>query len=278
MRSGGCGFLTSAPLHASAKRVWPNDRRDMRVLHAAAQQYIRPERPIASLLGSCGALRYGARAMQASDGPNGGSMSTGRMDPHPDALYYWIAFDALESAKSEADEFRRKQNVATSIVFSALCLESFINQEFIRHDETKRILERDESLGHETKWLMLPLLLGSKTTFRTDRAPFQTFKDLVYTRNQRLFHFKPHKETRESGKTYKHKYFGELIGDVSLAQRYLKCIGRMMRELNKLTNGQTDIPKFLVGERYLSTVSASFTLQTESLQQLCQPERSKRVS
>ncbi len=191
-------------------------------------------------------------------------MSSGGMHPHPEALCYHITLDALESAKAENDEFRKKQLIVTALVFSALCLEAFINQEYASHPETAKILEDNDYLPLETKWLMLPLLLGSHQTFNKGATPFQTFHKLVRIRNQRLVHFKPAKEKRLSGEEYDEEYFGELVGNVDLTEKYVKCVGDMIRKLNQLTGGKTDVPKFLEGVKYLSSVWASVTAQFES--------------
>src|SRR2546425_1604549 len=124
-------------------------------------------------------------------------MTSGGMHPHPEPLTYPFALNALHSAPPEADEFRRKQLIATTLVFAALCLEAFINQEYARHSETTKIIEDDQSLGLETKWLMLPLLLGQPATFDKATGPFQVFHNLVNTRNQRLVHFKPPRRSEE---------------------------------------------------------------------------------
>ncbi len=184
-------------------------------------------------------------------------MATGGMHPHPEALYYHVALNALHSARTETDEFRRKQLIATTLVFSALCLEAFINQEYARHSETKKIIEEGQSLGLETKWLMFPLLLGQPTTFDKAAGPFQVFHNLINIRNQRLVHFKPPKETQLVGEQYPKQYFGDLLNDLSLAEQCLSCAGHMIRELNRLAGGRTDVPKFLSGDKYLSTVWAS---------------------
>lgn len=146
-------------------------------------------------------------------------MSSSGMHPHPESLYFHIAKGALEEAFSETDEFKIAQQIATSLVFSSLCLESFITQQYMKHEQTKKIIEDDDVIKLESKWLMLPLLLGQKNTFEKDRSPFQDFHSLVNTRNQRLVHFKPHKETRESDKDYSKPYFGELVKDVSYGKQ-----------------------------------------------------------
>lgn len=191
-------------------------------------------------------------------------MGTGGMHPHPESLYYHIAFDAVRSARTEPDEFRKKQLIATALVFSALCLEAFINQEFSSHRETAKVIEDDDHLRLESKWLMLPLLLGSKETFEKGKDPYQTFHRLVSIRNQRLVHFKPNKERRLSEQEYAREYFGELVGSTDQADKYVRCVADMIRELNRLTLGKTTIPKFLDGEKYLSTVWASATIPYES--------------
>jgi len=104
----------------------------------------------------------------------------------------------------------------------------------------------------------LPLLMGSSTTFDKSNQPYQTFNDLIKTRNNRLVHFKPKAETDKTEKPVKQKYFSELISDVSLAERYWKCVSEMIYELHSLTLGKTEMPNFLKGSRYTSTVWAEF--------------------
>lgn len=189
-------------------------------------------------------------------------MSQGGRRPHPEALYYSIAQDALASAKNEKDKFKRKQLITSTLIFSALCFEVFINQEYAAHSETKKI-DEDERLSLETKWLMLPLLLGSAKTFDKGTYPYQTFIDIIRTRNNRLVHFKPKKEIELSGQLLSQEYFGDLISNVELAIKYFQCIGDMIKELNKLTCGKTDIPNFLNGGRYTSTVWAELEYSWE---------------
>lgn len=183
-------------------------------------------------------------------------MNQGGRHPHPEALYYFIALDALDAAKNEKDAFKQQQLIATCLIFSALCLEVFINQEYASNAETKKI-DDDQHLSLETKWLMLPLLLGSSKTFDKGTYPFQTFIDVIKTRNNRLVHFKPKKEIELSGQPVSQEYFGDLINNIELAMKYFQCIADMIKELNRLTGGKTDIPNFLNGVRYTSTVWAT---------------------
>lgn len=174
--------------------------------------------------------------------------------PHPEALYYHIAQDMLDAEKAEQDEFNKRQFIATSLVFSALCLETFINQEYVAHGETRKILEDRDKLPLETKWLMLPLLLESPETFNKGSEPFQTFRDLIQTRNNRLVHFKPLQEGDLHGGQARGEYFSDLVGNVALAQKYVECIGKMIKKLAELTKGKTSEPHFLGASRYLSTI------------------------
>lgn len=188
----------------------------------------------------------------------------GGMRPHPEALYFHIARDSVDAAKNESDEFRRKQLVATAIVFAAMCLEAFINQEYaVRVQELEEDFER---VPLDTKWRALPLLLGATESFDRGKQPYQTFRTLVSVRNG-LVHFKPAGQTRETGREYGRAYFGDVVEDVTTAGRYVECIAEMIRELNRLTNGKTDLPNFLKGDRYLSEVWASFTVAYESTSQ-----------
>jgi len=185
-----------------------------------------------------------------------GIKMTGGRHPHPEALYYHTAGDTLEAAKAESDPFKKTELVSTCMVFSALCLEAYINQEFHTFAETRKIIESNDRTPFEVKWLMLPLLMGSTETFNTGGPPFQVFSELVKTRNHRLVHFKPKDETDTTDKPVKKIYFSELVSDVTLAEKYWKCIEGMIIELNRLTSGKTEIPHFLKGSRYTSSVWA----------------------
>jgi len=62
---------------------------------------------------------------------------------HAAALYYHIAGDALKCARKQANngkgEFYLAQHVCTSMVFSALTLEAYINLEYTFHPKTSKI-------------------------------------------------------------------------------------------------------------------------------------------
>lgn len=113
-----------------------------------------------------------------------------RMRAHPEALYFHIARRALNNIDQETDEFQVAQRVGISIVFSAITVESFINQEFGLHSETPKIIKEENCLTLKAKWLLLPLLLHCDTTFETGAMPFQKFSELVTLRNT-IFHFNP---------------------------------------------------------------------------------------
>lgn len=210
----------------------------------------------------------GTKSKKEPKGKSGSSAPYGgKMHPHPEALYYHVALAALDRARKENDEFERKKSVVTAIVFSALCLEAFVNQEYAPHPVSKKILERDDRISLETKWLLLPLVLGADHTFDTGVQPFQTFHDLIRTRNQRLVHFTPQREiheTPEGRKQPKGPYWGELVNDVGLAERYVNWVAEMIRALNQLTSDATSVPEFLSGSKYLSHVSAWVRTSYES--------------
>lgn len=183
--------------------------------------------------------------------------------PHPEALYYHIAQDMLAAGKAEQDEFKKRQFIAATLIFSALCVETFINQEYVAHGETRQILEDSDRVPLETKWLMLPLLLGSPGTFNNGSEPFQTFRDLIKTRNKRLVHFKPLQEGDLHGGHARGEYFSDLVGNIVLAEKYVECIGKMIKKLAALTNGRTSEPDFLGGSRYLSTIWVDMKIPVE---------------
>jgi hypothetical protein len=106
------------------------------------------------------------------------------MRAHPEALYFHIARRVLDDIEHEKDEFQLAQRVGTAIVFSALTLEAFINQEFGLHQETRKIIEVEKGLTLKAKWLILPLLLQCSPTFMIGEMPFQKFSELVMVRTQ----------------------------------------------------------------------------------------------
>jgi hypothetical protein len=120
----------------------------------------------------------------------------------------------------------------------------------------------------EAKWLMLPLLLGEKATFDKSVEPYQGFRDLVQTRNERLVHFKPQHEIHDfppGARKQNEPYISDLLNDAGRAEKYVNCVGDMIRKLNALTSAKTDIPGFLSNEKYLSRVTSAATSNHESL-------------
>jgi hypothetical protein len=210
-------------------------------------------------------------------------MDTGRTHPYPEILYYHIALDALEFAKIDyknmkqaqaeyeklelsnaeptTDEpapevpwFKMLEHVATSMVFSALCLETFINQEYEQHLKNHEIFNDLDKLSLEGKWRLLPLLLGSSETFNKGAEPYQTFDDMIFTRNHRLVHFKPNLEGQPPRHTSKKRteYWGRLVTNIALAEKYLECVRQMILELHRLTNGKTNATRVFQEGRYIS--------------------------
>lgn len=177
-----------------------------------------------------------------------------------ESLCYHVAKDALDAAKQAAQqpagdeaEFGRKKAVATVIVFSAVCLESFINRQYF--EQRPQIPTRHMSLQH--KWEELPKLLKpSGSGFNVKAEPFTTFEELVFFRNERLVHFKPEQESSSSIPANCNDW-AEDIGDVRLAERYFRCVRAMVEALHLLTDKQTSPPTIL-DRKYVRTVTASF--------------------
>src|SRR3989454_10867152 len=86
------------------------------------------------------------------------------------------------------------------------------------------------------------------------RPPRSTLFPYTTLFRSRLVHFKPPRETQLVSEQYPKQYFGDLVNDLSLAEQCLSCVGDMIRELNRLAGGSTDVPKFLSGDKYLSSV------------------------
>jgi len=186
-----------------------------------------------------------------------------------ESLYYQVAQDALALAKQIAlqplgdeTEFGRKKAVATVIVFSALCLEGFINRQSFEHlpaAERRKFYK----LSHKAKWLRLPKLIdeGNKE-FDREGEPFRTFGELVDLRNNRLVHFKPQAEGSTSI-PFGRKDWAEIIGDVQLGERYLKCVCDMTDELRCLTGNQTPAST-LLDQKYTRSVMSSLRVPFET--------------
>lgn len=68
------------------------------------------------------------------------------MKPHPEALYFHIALKALAEIEQETDEFQIAMRVGTAIVFSALTLEAFINQQFALHPEPTEVIKDEKGM------------------------------------------------------------------------------------------------------------------------------------
>ena len=189
---------------------------------------------------------------------------SGGSQPHPESLYYHIAGDSLASAENETDRFRKMQYIATSLVFSALCLEIFINDAFHQQAMTNSALTDFERLPLKEKWLLLPLISGASKTFDIGSEPFQTFSALIKLRNNRLVHFKPRDEIDTGEKPLKKRNLNEIFCDMGLAKKHYENIAMMIAELNRLTNGKTALPGFLTGSKYIASVWKTLTLLSSS--------------
>jgi hypothetical protein len=173
------------------------------------------------------------------------------MRPHPEALYFHIARRALDEIEQETDEFQLAQRVGTAIIFSALTLEAFINQQFGLHPKPTEVIKDEKGMTPGAKWLLLPLLLGGGRTFDRGAEPFQKFSELMALRNT-IFHFNPTKPV-DNSKPHK-QFFSNLVKDIELGKSYFNVVEKMIRELHELTDCKTEIPKFLGGSEYLTTI------------------------
>ena len=213
--------------------------------------------------------------------------------PHPDSLYFHVASDAFERAKQASTAldgakallasnpsayaqlrglppidhatFNLKIAVVTVMTFSAMCLEAYINSCYATLFPNEFSLM--ERRSPESKWTDLPLRLEINQTFDRAVEPYSTFADLIWNRNNRLMHFKLPQEMIGSGSSSKQTYspyFGDLVEDIALAEKYLNCVGAMIRELHRLTNRQTAIPPFLSGSKYMSMVTSTFSMPFEN--------------
>jgi hypothetical protein len=174
------------------------------------------------------------------------------MRPHPEALYFHIARKALDQIENETDEFQRAQRVGTAIVFSALTLEAFINQQFGLNPESRKVIKEEKGISLKAKWFLLPLLLGGKKTFDRGAELFQTFSELVALRNS--IHFNPTESVDVTASRPQRRFFSDLVKDIALAKAYFNVIESMIKKLNELSDNKTELPKFLAGDEYVTTI------------------------
>jgi hypothetical protein len=180
------------------------------------------------------------------------------MRAHPEALYFHIARRVLDGIEDEKEEFQLAQRVGTAIVFSALTLEAFINQEFGLHPEIQKITKEEKGITLKAKWLLLPLLLHGNKTFETGEMPFQKFSELVTVRNA-IFHFNPTDTFDPHPKRPSQMFFSDLIKNVDLAKSYFDVVEAMIKKLHELTGGKTELPYFLSGSEYITSFWTDIT-------------------
>jgi hypothetical protein len=181
-----------------------------------------------------------------------------------ESLYYHIAKDALEVARDAAKlepgneaEWKRKKTVTTVIVFSALCLEAFINKQYFvsgssMADSSGKLLE------HWQRWVALPSRLdpANNQTFDQSAPLFTTFRQLVTFRNQRVVHFNPNKEGHTTIPD-KWQPWADEMGNLPLAEKYFSCVTEMVEELHQLTNGTTQNAANSIHAEYVREVWSS---------------------
>jgi hypothetical protein len=191
--------------------------------------------------------------------------------PHADAFYYHVAAGALDTAKKIATdgqdldpnetEFARKAAIVTAMVFSAMCLEAYINHCYA---DSRLVSKRIEKLSVALKWTKFPLFTGHKKTFDETKEPFLTFRDLIATRNNRLVHFKPSLERAREGSTSQFREgYTSLVGSTSTAERYFSNVAAMIKELSSLTGGNVGVPDFLTGPKYIAKVVSYVRVNAE---------------
>lgn len=192
------------------------------------------------------------------------SMREERETTIAEALYYHVARDALEAGQ-EAERFERAQSFAICMVFSVLCLEAYINRQLGASSLPDSEPGWERELRHKQKWLTCPHVYGADQTFDRGALPFQDFSRLIRLRNRRLVHFKPGEEMWVDGQGSPSTSFRDVVLDERLAARSFDSVRGMIHRLHELTDGQTELPNFLDGVRYLKHVSVSLKVAAEHL-------------
>jgi hypothetical protein len=183
------------------------------------------------------------------------------MHAHPEALCFHIARNAMDGIDNEANEFMLAQRIMTVIVFSALTLETFINQQAGVHALPRA---RWRKLSAKNKWKKFPILLGMPRTFDEGAEPFKGYSALISLRND-VVHFGPGSKTAGTVVGEQFEFFSNVVKDKNLASTYFAVVEAMIMKLDELTNQKTGRPRFLAGEKYLTTISTDYSMPTELL-------------
>jgi len=196
-------------------------------------------------------------------------------EPQLDSIYYHIASDALEIARSSETRFERAQAIATCIVFSALCLEAYINRMYYRHGESLSLPHEGRKLYDmrlKDKWTSYAKKCASDIGgFDEDSEPYKTFSELIDVRNKRLVHFKADQENTQHGAPKEDHFTESILLDVGRAERYFKCVGDMIQRLCTfpLAKHRTELPHyFSKGARY-----TDYEIFTASVRLVQPPEK-----
>ena len=99
----------------------------------------------------------------------------------------------------------------------------------------------------------MPLLFGGKKTFERGAEPFQKFSELVALRNT-IFHFNPTDSVDVTASKPQKRFFSDLMKDTGLAKGYFNVVEKMIRKLHELSDSKTELPNFLAGDEYLTTI------------------------
>lgn len=80
-------------------------------------------------------------------------------------------------------------NITQAVVFSALCIEAFINY-YATRKKSKAFQDYMDKLSPQQKWYLIPTLLNDGRSFELGREPLQSLDKLIKLRN-RVVHAKP---------------------------------------------------------------------------------------
>ena len=126
---------------------------------------------------------------------------TFRVRTYIEPLFYRAAYRASEKATKIKAKINGGRGTSTliaeeieasaeSIIFSATCLEAYINGFVEDHIAKDKGRDRVKRMEFTAKWLFVPAILGKPDCFNAGHQPFQKFAKLAQWRNDDLIHYK----------------------------------------------------------------------------------------
>lgn len=171
-----------------------------------------------------------------------------KLDAYDEVESYCIQLDSYYSQMKEKYLPVIKSLVLIHI-FTALSLEAYIN---IIASENISTVDEFDQLNIQTKWLLLPILMGNEKTFNKGEEPYQSFSKIIKWRNK-LVHFKG--KTDEWKGYLPPEFFKPLGLTIEDAEKSCSVVPKMIKKLCSYCN--ISEPKWLTKNLIWSSIKTS---------------------